>query len=37
MDTNLTIKEQINLFRSIFKGREDVFAKRWEKGCKKRT
>ena len=35
MDINLTIKEQINLFRSIFKGREDVFAKRWEKGSKK--
>lgn len=34
MDTNLTIKEQINLFRSIFKGREDIFAKRWEKGSK---
>lgn len=35
MDVNLAIKEQINLFRSIFKGREDVFAKRWEKGSKK--
>jgi len=26
--------ENINLFRSIFKGREDVFAIRWEKGSK---
>lgn len=34
MDINLTIKEQINLFRPIFKGREDIFAKRWEKGSK---
>jgi hypothetical protein len=25
MDTNLSIKEQINLFRFIFRGREDVF------------
>jgi hypothetical protein len=25
---------QINLFRSLFKGREDVFAVRWEKGSK---
>ncbi|MEW7277478.1 hypothetical protein ABW636_02655 [Aquimarina sp. 2201CG1-2-11] len=34
MDIGLTIKEQINLFRSIFKGREDIFAKRWVKGSK---
>ena len=27
-------KEQILLFKSIFKGREDVFAIRWEKGNK---
>jgi superfamily II DNA or RNA helicase len=27
-------KEHINLFRSLFKGREDVFAVRWEKGNK---
>ena len=27
-------KEQIQLFKSIFKGREDVFAIRWEKGSK---
>ncbi len=27
-------KEYIQLFRSIFKGREDVFAIRWEKGTK---
>ena len=26
--------ENINLFRSLFKGREDVFAVRWEKGTK---
>lgn len=27
-------QEQINIFRSLFKGREDVFAVRWEKGNK---
>ncbi|MFN9319770.1 MAG: TOTE conflict system archaeo-eukaryotic primase domain-containing protein, partial [Chitinophagales bacterium] len=27
-------QEQINIFRSLFKGREDVFAVRWEKGSK---
>jgi superfamily II DNA or RNA helicase len=27
--------EHISLFRSLFKGREDVFAIRWEKGSKK--
>ena len=26
---NLSLKEKVELFRSIFKGREDVFAKRW--------
>lgn len=26
--------EQIQLFKSLFKGREDVFALRWEKGSK---
>ncbi|MFZ6013822.1 MAG: TOTE conflict system archaeo-eukaryotic primase domain-containing protein [Bacteroidota bacterium] len=25
---------QLNIFKSLFKGREDVFAKRWEKGNK---
>ncbi len=27
-------EEQINIFKSLFKGREDVFATRWEKGNK---
>ena len=27
-------QDNINLFRSLFKGREDVFAVRWEKGNK---
>ena len=27
-------QEHINIFRSLFKGREDVFAVRWEKGGK---
>lgn len=27
--------ERLNLFRNLFKGREDVFALRWEKGKKK--
>ncbi|MEO7174975.1 MAG: hypothetical protein ABIV51_03985 [Saprospiraceae bacterium] len=26
-----TLQEQIAIFRSLFKGREDVFAVRWEK------
>lgn len=30
----MIIPENINLFQSIFKGREDVFAIRWEKGNK---
>lgn len=29
-----TLNEHIELFRSLFKGREDVFAIRWEKGNK---
>jgi hypothetical protein len=32
MDENLSI--QIKLFKSVFKGREDVFAVRWEKESK---
>ena len=32
MSNNLN--SQINLFKSVFKGREDVFAVRWEKGNK---
>jgi hypothetical protein len=27
-------QEYINILRSLFKGREDVFALRWEKGSK---
>jgi len=27
-------KEQINTFQSLFRGREDVFATRWEKANK---
>jgi hypothetical protein len=27
-------QEHIQIFRSLFKGREDVFAVRWEKGSK---
>jgi hypothetical protein len=27
-------QQQIQLFKSVFKGREDVFAVRWEKGSK---
>jgi len=30
----VSISENINIFRSLFKGREDVFAVRWEKGNK---
>jgi hypothetical protein len=33
VDENL--KGQIELFKSLFKGRDDVFAVRWEKGSKK--
>ncbi len=29
-----TLKSQIDLFKSVFKGRDDVFAVRWEKGNK---
>ena len=25
----LSLQEKVNLFRSLFKGREDVFARRW--------
>ena len=31
---NDTLSNQIQLFKSVFKGREDVFAIRWEKGNK---
>jgi hypothetical protein len=31
---NLPLSEQIVIFKSVFKGREDVFATRWEKGNK---
>jgi hypothetical protein len=34
MNNSQCTAEQINLFKSIFKGREDVFAVRWEKGTK---
>ncbi|MGM0368297.1 MAG: TOTE conflict system archaeo-eukaryotic primase domain-containing protein, partial [Actinomycetota bacterium] len=27
-------EKQINLFRSLFRGRSDVYAKRWQKGKK---
>jgi hypothetical protein len=29
-----SLTEQIQLFKSVFKGRDDVFAIRWEKGNK---
>ena len=29
-----TLKQQIQIFKSVFKGRKDVFAIRWEKGNK---
>jgi len=32
--TNENLMEQIVLFKSLFKGRDDVFAVRWEKGSK---
>ncbi len=31
---NLTPQEKINLFKSLFRGREDVFAVHWEKADK---
>jgi hypothetical protein len=31
---NLPLSEQIVIFKSVFKGREDVFTTRWEKGNK---
>ncbi|CAN0574257.1 unnamed protein product, partial [Ectocarpus sp. 12 AP-2014] len=34
MSTKSNIQEQIQLFQSLFKGREDVFALRWENGNK---
>jgi len=30
----ITINDKLNLFKNLFKGREDVFAIRWEKGNK---
>lgn len=32
--SELSIDKKLHLFRSLFKGREDVFALRWEKGTK---
>jgi hypothetical protein len=29
-----SLPEQVQLFKSVFKGRDDVFAIRWEKGNK---
>ncbi|MFY9463715.1 MAG: hypothetical protein WAP48_01435 [Sediminibacterium sp.] len=29
-----SIDNKLHLFRSLFKGREDIFALRWEKGAK---
>ena len=34
---NLSLKEKVELFRSIFKGREDVFAKRWHSETTKKS
>jgi superfamily II DNA or RNA helicase len=34
MMNEINSNTQINLFRSLFKGRDDVFAKRWERGNK---
>jgi len=34
MDQNIHISEQARIFKSVFLGREDVFAIRWEKGSK---
>ena len=34
MESNNGNTDLLNLFRSLFKGREDVFALRWEKGNK---
>jgi len=30
----MTLREKIQLIKSLFKGRDDVFALRWEKGGK---
>ena len=32
--TDHNLNNEIKLFKSLFKGREDVFAIRWEKGNK---
>lgn len=32
--SNLSLQEKIDLYRSIFRGREDVYARHWEKGEK---
>ncbi len=32
--TDQNLSSQLELFKSLFKGREDVFATRWEKGNK---
>ena len=32
----LSLQEKIYLFRSLFKGREDVFAKRWDSDTSKK-
>lgn len=29
LTTKLSLQEKVSLFRSVFKGREDVFARRW--------
>ena len=34
MDQSPHIADQVKIFRSVFRGREDVFAIRWEKGSK---
>ena len=34
---SLSLQEKIDLFRSIFKGREDVFAKRWYSDTSKKS
>ena len=34
MDQSPHITDQVKLFRSVFRGREDVFAIRWERGSK---
>jgi superfamily II DNA or RNA helicase len=34
MENRDSIADKLKIFKSIFRGREDVFAKRWEKGIK---